>query len=177
MRRLLRRPFLIARRPASAHRSSRVSCRVSKPIDSGTQSSILSARLAVALLTFVSFRLHRFPCDNLSGYRSRGAEEFHGWTAEEAAGKFSHQLTRTVFPAPLDEINPELLRTGRWEGEFVTGLAICHSIIDAHHGRIWFASSEGPGATACFRIPIQSGGAQSYFKAGRSPRVSRIAPR
>jgi PAS domain S-box-containing protein len=40
------------------------------------------------------------------------------------------------------------------------GLAICHSIIDAHRGRIWIASSEGPGATVCFTIPLQSSGAQ-----------------
>jgi len=39
------------------------------------------------------------------------------------------------------------------------GLAICCSIIDAHHGRLWVASSEGPGARVCFTIPFQSSGA------------------
>lgn len=33
------------------------------------------------------------------------------------------------------------------------GLAICRSIIDAHHGRLWVAPSEGPGARVCFTIP------------------------
>jgi signal transduction histidine kinase len=36
------------------------------------------------------------------------------------------------------------------------GLAICRSIIEAHHGRLWIAPSQGPGATVCFIIPLQS---------------------
>jgi PAS domain S-box-containing protein len=34
------------------------------------------------------------------------------------------------------------------------GLAICRSIIEAHHGRLWVAPSEGPGATVRFTIPF-----------------------
>jgi signal transduction histidine kinase len=40
------------------------------------------------------------------------------------------------------------------------GLPICRSIIEAHCGRLWVAPSEGPGATVCFTIPIQSSGAR-----------------
>jgi PAS domain S-box-containing protein len=52
-------------------------------------------------------------------YWNHAAEELYGWTAEKAVGKVSHQLLRTIFPVPKDEILEELLRTGRWEGELV----------------------------------------------------------
>jgi PAS domain S-box-containing protein len=50
-------------------------------------------------------------------YWNRGAQELYGWTPEEAIGKRSHDLLRTVFPESIDEINVQLRQTGRWEGE------------------------------------------------------------
>ena len=34
------------------------------------------------------------------------------------------------------------------------GLAICRSIVEAHHGRLWVAPGESPGTTFCFRLPV-----------------------
>ena len=52
-------------------------------------------------------------------YWNRGAEDLYGWSRHEAVGKNSHDLNQTVFPAPLEDIKAELIRTGRWEGELI----------------------------------------------------------
>src|SRR6476620_11209317 len=46
-------------------------------------------------------------------YWNHAAEEFYGWSAEDVVGKrvTTHQLLKTVFPAPLDKIDAELLST------------------------------------------------------------------
>jgi len=36
------------------------------------------------------------------------------------------------------------------------GLSLSHSIIDAHHGRLWAQPNDGPGATFSFSIPCRS---------------------
>jgi len=34
------------------------------------------------------------------------------------------------------------------------GLTICRSIVEAHNGRLWAVSAEGPGAKFCFTLPV-----------------------
>ena len=52
-------------------------------------------------------------------YWNRGAEELYGWPAEYAVGEVAHELLKTVYPLPFEQIEAELLRTDRWQGELV----------------------------------------------------------
>src|SRR6516165_371401 len=52
-------------------------------------------------------------------YWNSGARELYGWTAEEAIGKLTHGLLKTVFSTSLKEITAEVMSKGRWEGELV----------------------------------------------------------
>lgn len=50
-------------------------------------------------------------------YWSKGAEAVYGWSNSEALGKVSYGLLGTQFPQPFTEIEAQLARWGRWEGE------------------------------------------------------------
>jgi hypothetical protein len=39
------------------------------------------------------------------------------------------------------------------------GLAICRSIVDAHHGRLWASTGDGAGTTFSFTLPVRRGAA------------------
>jgi PAS domain S-box-containing protein len=55
--------------------------------------------------------------DHVISFWNRGAENLYGWTREEAIGKVSHELLKTVFPVAIEQIMETVLNTGRWEGE------------------------------------------------------------
>jgi PAS domain S-box-containing protein len=62
-----------------------------------------------------------FVCDmtGILKYWNQGAQELYGWTEEEAIGKVTHDLLKTISPTPLSEIVSELVLAGRWEAELV----------------------------------------------------------
>ena len=74
-------------------------------------------RVQASLLNLTHDTVFARDMNDLITYWNRGAEELYGWKKEEAIGQVSHQFMQTIFPAPLERINEELLRTGRWEGE------------------------------------------------------------
>ena len=55
--------------------------------------------------------------DGTVTFWSEGCHQLYGWTAEQAIGRSSAELLRTVFPVPFDEIEAELRRKGEWSGE------------------------------------------------------------
>src|SRR5262245_43668916 len=65
--------------------------------------------------------------DGIINFWNHRAEKFYGWKKEEAIGRVSHDLLQTQFPKPLEEIESELVRNGRWEGKLV------HATRDGNH--------------------------------------------
>jgi PAS domain S-box-containing protein len=57
--------------------------------------------------------------DGAITFWNTGAERVYGWTQEEAIGQVSHDLLRTKFPVPLEQIQAELEKKGYWDGELV----------------------------------------------------------
>jgi PAS domain S-box-containing protein len=48
------------------------------------------------------------------------------------------------------------------------GLSVCRSIIESHHGRIWIAPNDGPGAAASFSIPCERVSGARNLRANRT---------
>lgn len=57
---------------------------------------------------------------NLDGqilHWSHGAEVLYGWSREQAVGEVLHELLRTVFPIPFDDIRKALSDRHNWDGD------------------------------------------------------------
>jgi PAS domain S-box-containing protein len=52
-------------------------------------------------------------------YWNRSATRLYGWSADEAFGRVSHELLKTVFSVPRDAVEAIVLERGTWEGELV----------------------------------------------------------
>jgi PAS domain S-box-containing protein len=83
------------------------------------QASEMASRERAHLLDVAHDAIFVRDLDDTITYWNRGAEERYGWTSEQALGKVLHQLLHTIFPAPLETIKAELVRTSVWEGELV----------------------------------------------------------
>jgi PAS domain-containing protein len=85
-----------------------------------SQSSEAALREQASLLdlTHDTVIARRFDYDVIT-YWNHGAEELYGGHRAQVGGKVAPELLETTFPLPLDQIKTELLRVGRWEGEFV----------------------------------------------------------
>lgn len=83
------------------------------------QSANMAVREQARLLDLTHDSIFVRDMGDVITYWNRGAEELYGWRRDEAIGKVSHQLMKTVFPVPLAAITAQLLRVGRWEGELI----------------------------------------------------------
>jgi PAS domain S-box-containing protein len=54
--------------------------------------------------------------DGVISFWNQGAEAALGYNRAEAVGKVWHRLLESVLPAPLEEIEADLLADGHWEG-------------------------------------------------------------
>ena len=57
--------------------------------------------------------------DGVVTYWNRGAEGLYGWTPAQAVGQVMHDLLKTVFPLPLEQIEAAVRSADRWAGELV----------------------------------------------------------
>jgi len=55
--------------------------------------------------------------DGRIAFWNRGAETMYGWGRQEALGRVSRELLRTVFPSAPEELERQLVEGGSWEGE------------------------------------------------------------
>ncbi|MDO9532468.1 MAG: PAS domain S-box protein, partial [Deltaproteobacteria bacterium] len=55
--------------------------------------------------------------DNRIAFWNSGAEETYGWGKDEVQGQEPHQLLKTEFPQPREELEAEFFRQGQWQGE------------------------------------------------------------
>ena len=82
-----------------------------------SQSAEVALRDQASLLSLAHDAILVRELDGTISYWNRGAEELYGWSADQAVGKRSHDLLKTISPALLEDISSEVLRAGRWEGD------------------------------------------------------------
>src|ERR1700732_5113288 len=89
-------------------------------------------------------------------YWNRGAEELYGWPAEQALGRVSQELLKTIFPVPLQKVEAEVTSAGRWEGELVQVKKDGSQVIVASRWSLQRDESGAPIAILIFNNDITS---------------------
>jgi len=80
-------------------------------------------------------------------YWNHAAEVLYGWKKEEAIGKSAHELLKTVFPLPREDLDDVFSRTGHWEGELIHTKRDGTEVIVASHWTIQLDERGAPIAT------------------------------
>jgi PAS domain S-box-containing protein len=111
--------FLFASASASRRRTERALKQLRDDLEAKVRERTAELREQADLLDLTHDTIFVRDMNNVIRYWNRGAEEAYGWSREEALGRVSHDLTQTVFPAPLAQMTAQLMRDGRWEGELV----------------------------------------------------------
>jgi PAS domain S-box-containing protein len=57
--------------------------------------------------------------DGTLHYWNQGAQEMYGYTNEDIKGRHLHEFLKTEFPKPKEQIDQDVLSTGRWDGELI----------------------------------------------------------
>jgi len=84
-----------------------------------SQASAMTLREQASLLDLTHDSVFVRDMTDVITYWNRGAEQLYGWPRDEAIGKVSHELLRTVFPAALEELQATLLHADRLEVELI----------------------------------------------------------
>ncbi len=82
------------------------------------QSETLRRQARLLDLTHDAIFLRNLDDDTIA-FWNRGAQANYGWSPEEAVGRRTHDLLKTIFPRPLEQIRSELMEKGNWEGELL----------------------------------------------------------
>jgi PAS domain S-box-containing protein len=82
--------------------------------------------------------------DDKITYWNQGAERLYGWSRHEVLEKSPHQILKTEFPQPFEEIKAQLLRDGQWQGELTHSKRDGSRITVASRWSMWWSPDGKP---------------------------------
>ena len=108
----------IAGRIAYAVENALLFAKLQKELDEKIKAQERETRLVSYLdQTFDAIILWKYSGEIV--YWNKGAQEFYGYTKEEAMGKNIHSLLKTIYPVPFSQMQAAFNKKGRWEGELI----------------------------------------------------------